>query len=126
MYIPPLSQLGKKPSMRINKNGTVIINATAAKIIGLNPGASISFHRDKARGDWFISRRVAGSFTLRKYKNSGSLCFMSRSFTSEIFNSNSFPLEVSRIIEGLKALSIPIARHSVDGGHYALLLSGAH
>jgi hypothetical protein len=126
IYIPPLSRLGKKPSMRINRNGTVSINASAANIIGLKPGDSISFLRDKGRGDWFISRRVAGTFTLRKYKNSGSLYFMSRSFTGEIFNSNSFPLEVSRSIEGLRALSIPIARNSVDGGHYALLLSGAH
>lgn len=126
VFTPKRSGSSKRPSLRINRTGVVWINAAATAHIGLKADDNIDFLQEKKTKDWYFAKRTNGAFRLRGHNKSGSLTFNNVSLASEIFKCLNFPTEILKDIDNRKSITIPLAKNSIEGGHYALLTSGAH
>jgi hypothetical protein len=126
VFTPKRSGQVKRPALRINRKGLIWINAAAAANIGLKAGDTINFLREKKTQDWYLEKNASGAFTLRSNKNSDSLLFNNASLCEAVFNCLNFPNTVLKNIDERKALVIPLAGESVDGGRWALITTAVH
>jgi len=124
-FIPKRSAGSRSPAIHLSrKTGLISINNAAVTVLSLTHGDKIEFLKDKKTGEWYIAKRTGGNLQVRKYNH--GVCFVCRDLAETLFSNPLLPLHILASIENRKALSIPIARQSVDGGYFCLLASASH
>ena len=106
--------ISPNPMISFVKSGVIVINPSAAKKLGLKLGDQIIFHQDEnKKKNWYLEKRMANGFLLRKNKTSKS--------GSLIVNAAMVVREFLRSLGITGSLQVPISTDLIDGKYYAIL-----